>query len=933
MTVPLVYPKTLESVPAELKTDSYHMVWKYETPKGRKSETKVCKVALQVGERNASSTNPDTWKPLEDAVKAYGTGKYHGVARVVTPPYIGLDWDDCRDPETGEVGPGVAAEVERIGGYIEVSPSGTGLKQWIKGEIPHAFKKAGLEIYNGGRYFTLTGEVYGQAPEIIPDRTAEVKSLISREFPESEKPKKPLQITPGGGDELDDLLAEWSVPAAEAAPDSSAEKKYAITCPWLHEHSDGDDSGTFVGEYPSGAKFFHCHHAHCEGRDFKAFAHAVMPPSSKVSITMNGHHKADKPKPQVIINGRHLNEVTTDAMNAVLGANDPPQIFVRTGAMARVVLDEDEVPEIQRLSEAALRGRMDRVAEFVRVNKDKESESVVPANPPKIMVEDAMALGRWELPPIEAIVETPILRPDGTIFEEEGYDQQTRLYYHPAPGFEMPEVSEHPSQAEVDQALAAISEAIGEFPFADEASAANARGMLLTPIIRQAVQGCVPLALIDKPQMGTGGSLFAEVASYIGIGRHAEMLGQPAHEDEWRKQITAKLDAGASMVTIDNVDDPLTSSNLSRALTARTWTDRRLGRSEEITLAQRATWLATGNNIELGGDIARRCYWVRMDAKQSKPWEREGFKHPNLMAWVESHRGELVHALLTIARSWYAAGCPKDESLPRLGSFEGWAETVGGMLAHAGISGFLSNLDELYESADSETEEWTGFLETWQSQLGDKSLTAKALAEEWILKDGEFKTALPADLATALDNGTANFSRALGNALKKIAGRRHGERGLYVHKHGTYRHAVKWKVSESRPPGCESGESGESPQPQRGLKPKEEARYSGGNESAVGEKDSRNSPDSHSPASLTATSEDGAISLKELNQRRELGEASPVAELFANPPDWLKNQATIYRRNPTERMLKPLCAAITHELGADAGEIRPEVERELGSPA
>lgn len=87
------------------------------------------------------------------------------------------------------------------------------------------------------------------------------------------------------------------------------------------------------------------------------------------------------------------------------------------------------------------------------------------------------------------------------------------------------------------------------------------------------------------------------------------------------------------------------------------------------------------------------------------------------------------------------------------------------------------------------------------------------------------------------------------------------------------------------------------------------------------------------PASFNATSEDGAISLEELIQRRELGEASPVAELFANPPDWLKNQATIYRRNPTERMLKPLCAAITHELGADAGEIRPEVERELGSPA
>jgi hypothetical protein len=323
------------------------------------------------------------------------------------------------------------------------------------------------------------------------------------------------------------------------------------------------------------------------------------------------------------------------------------------------------------------------------------------------------------------------------------------------------------------------------------------------------------------------------------------MLGQPAHEDEWRKQITAKLDAGASMVTIDNVDDPLTSSNLSRALTARTWTDRRLGRSEEITLAQRATWLATGNNIELGGDIARRCFWVRMDARQAKPWEREGFRHPNLMAWVESHRGELVHAMLTVAGSWYTAGCPKDESLPRLGSFESWAETVGGMLAHAGIRGFLSNLDELYESADSETEEWTGFLETWQSKLGEQALTARALAESWIVPDKDFKAALPADLATALDDGTARLSRALGNTLKKVAGRRHGERGLHVAKHGTYNRAVKWRIRESTRSTYESMSQNESPQPPRGSKPKKEKWYARGNKWAADETDSDRLIDSY----------------------------------------------------------------------------------------
>jgi hypothetical protein len=314
MTVPLVYPKTLECVPGELKEGTFHMCWKYEIPPGSTKETKVPKVALLAGSKQASSTDPDTWRPLAEAVAAYQTGKFHGVARVVAPPYIGLDWDACRDPETGEVGPGVAAEVEKIGGYIEVSPSGTGLKQWVRGEIEQSYveKSGGLEIYKGGRYFTITGEVYGTAPETVPDKTAEVRGLIARRSAGfSSKSKESRRAQPErGGDSLDDLLVKWSVPVSKVAPDGSA-KKYAVLCPWLHEHSDGDDSGTFVGEYPSGAKFFHCYHAHCSGRGFYEFAHEVMPPPER----KNGQH----PAPATTAPERPFPEMDPAAYRGVFG--------------------------------------------------------------------------------------------------------------------------------------------------------------------------------------------------------------------------------------------------------------------------------------------------------------------------------------------------------------------------------------------------------------------------------------------------------------------------------------------------------------------------------------------------------------------------------------------------------------------------------------
>ena len=132
-----------------------------------------------------------------------------------------------------------------------------------------------------------------------------------------------------------------------------------------------------------------------------------------------------------------------------------------------------------------------------------------------------------------------------------------------------------------------------------------------------------------------------------------------------------------------------------------------MGVGRILNLPQRATWIATGNNIRLGGDMARRCYWVRMDAKRSRPWQRTSFKHPDLMRWVEDNRGHLLAALLTLARAWFAAGRPPANT-PILGGFTEWASTCGES-SIAGISGFLDNLKLSYEQIDDDTQEWEAF--------------------------------------------------------------------------------------------------------------------------------------------------------------------------------------------------------------------------------
>jgi DNA-binding transcriptional ArsR family regulator len=58
---------------------------------------------------------------------------------------------------------------------------------------------------------------------------------------------------------------------------------------------------------------------------------------------------------------------------------------------------------------------------------------------------------------------------------------------------------------------------------------------------------------------------------------------------------------------------------------------------------------------------------------------------------------------------------------------------------------------------------------------------------------------------------------------------------------------------------------------------------------------------------------------------------STVAELFANPPDWLIGQLKVYSEDPG-RHLKPLCSAVAAVVlgdGARGDEVREDVEMEL----
>jgi hypothetical protein len=191
-----------------------------------------------------------------------------------------------------------------------------------------------------------------------------------------------------------------------------------------------------------------------------------------------------------------------------------------------------------------------------------------------------------------------------------------------------------------------------------------------------------------------------------------------------------------------------------------------------VNVPNDASWIATGNNIALSSEMARRVIPIRLEPQEERPEERDNFRHSPLLDWVRDHRAELVSACLSLIRAWIDAGQPAGKQT--LGSFERWASVMGGILANAGVKGFLEGRAALHADADHETGDWNALCEHWWEAHGGHPVTAKdvlALAKQH-------------DLILGLWAGRKEIAaqQRVGHALQGMRGRIFGD--WYLHPSG-----------------------------------------------------------------------------------------------------------------------------------------------------
>ena len=242
---------------------------------------------------------------------------------------------------------------------------------------------------------------------------------------------------------------------------------------------------------------------------------------------------------------------------------------------------------------------------------------------------------------------------------------------------------------------------VADFPFRKPDHRAAWLAFLLTPLARFAFTGPAPLFLIDANVRGSGKSLLCDMVALIVTGSEMSRMANPKDDDEARKRITALALAGDTLCLIDNIVGGLGCASLDAALTGTVWKDRVLGKSEIVELPLSVTWSATGNNVVLHADTSRRVAHIRLDSRLENPEQREGFRHPNLKAYIRSHRPQLLAHVLTILAAFCHAGRPQ-RKLPTWGSFEDWSDLVRQAVVWSGQSDPGATRTELVEQSDRE---------------------------------------------------------------------------------------------------------------------------------------------------------------------------------------------------------------------------------------
>ena len=169
------------TIPQEMRDISQWVAWRAEQRGG-----KTTKIPINIATgRGAKTNDPATWASFDDVLSYWDEGAgASGVGFVFSEGagLVGVDLDNCADALSGKFNTEAREILDELQTYSEMSQSRRGAHAIIRGALPEGcrHRRGGLEVYDRGRFFVMTGWRMDKYPALVANGGEAVGSLLRR---------------------------------------------------------------------------------------------------------------------------------------------------------------------------------------------------------------------------------------------------------------------------------------------------------------------------------------------------------------------------------------------------------------------------------------------------------------------------------------------------------------------------------------------------------------------------------------------------------------------------------------------------------------------------------------------------------------------------------------------------------------------------------
>jgi len=646
-------------IPAELRAIPQWVGWKY-IPEPGKAKPRKLLINPRTG-KAAKSNDPQTWSGYDTAVLAAKRYRLAGVGFVFSSadPYCGVDLDNCRNKETGAIAQWAKHILDRLKSYSEVSPSGTGIKVFLKGKLPAnakhdvRYQTGSVEVYDSGRYFTVTGEHVPGTLSKIEDRQVELTAVYSDVFGQVESTPAPVSAV----SKLHEKGDRWPHLRSMVG----TEKRRGTSDPAIKALIFAENTAACNPPIPE----------HELEKKLTDLLNRKLPDANPSPTPLESFLSDSRPKLRLRGDNRLLSDVASE-----LGPHLSKALSVHNG---EVVEYRDR--SLRPIGAQEFRTLAERHVTFYRVRSFNQANVQVGATLDESDARGILASPQFLecLKPIRHLntVRLPVIRSNGSIeLLPAGYDLETATLTDAT-------VNYSESMAFAD-AVETIRDLFGEFQFSDgERSRAVAVVALLGLYGKQLIKPgeLRPAFTFVKNAEGAGATTLAACA-IIPVCGNLPIGCKARDDDETRKALTSAIRSGQEVFFLDNLKGHLDSPALEAFVSTPTWSDRLLGGNETITGPNTVTVFITSNGLTISPDWRRRSLFAELHLSEERAEDRV-YKRPLSVPVLQAMRPTILAACWSMIRHWDALGRPQPSRAHS--AFPAWAGVVGGIVESAGF--------------------------------------------------------------------------------------------------------------------------------------------------------------------------------------------------------------------------------------------------------